>query len=400
MKKINFQFSKGALVVLFFLLGNSSQCELAESVQEVITIYFCGTGITEDWWKADLAHGPGGNSGFWVPELIATLYHEERADSNTKYKHYSFIVDGIGTGNNISFLNIFSQGFPSSPDNPRGWDACLNDAKSYLFRVLENSNGNVILNLVGHSRGGVLCMWMAQEARTIDKVRSINILCFDPVPGDADKEPSSIYLLNKKVKNYIGIYAEDERSGFFDTRIPSFSSSETKNWIMTVPGSHESLVGNYQKDGHSTDFHTIHLFPPNDELIPELANISWVTKVIATKILGSEEWGEVKYNWSWSGNKETFISKYDSMYTYNEYEYMRTVSFIPFNIAAYWSGSLRDSSCHWCNVVDMITGKYNTHRCAKKIVDGGNLIWVGLQNEIPKQTGTEVWEKLQELTDR
>lgn len=401
MKRINYQHTSVVFVsaVLLFFLYNSFKIELTEPVKEVVTIYFCGTGITEDWWKGDSACAPDGLSGFWVPELVATLHHEERIDSISKYKHNNFIVNGIGTGLKIPALNILAQGFPSTPNNPRGWDECLNEAKSYLLSVLENSNGNVILNLIGHSRGGILCMWMAQEAYQFDKVKSINILCFDPVPGDADKEPMSIYLLNEKVKHYVGIYAEDERDGFFDPRIPGFNSSGTKYWMFTVPGSHETLVGNYQKDGHSTDFYNLNLFRPSEELIVELSNISWVTKVIAVELLGSEEWGEVKYNWNWSGNKETFISNYDSMYTYNEYEYMRTVSFVPISIAAYWAGPLRDTSCHWCNTVDMLAKKYNNDRCAKKTVNGESVVWVSLQNEIPRLSGTEAWNKLLELTD-
>ena len=172
---------------------------------------------------------------------------------------------------------------------------------------------------------------------------------------------------------------------------------------MTIPGSHETMVGNNQKDGHSINFHNVHLLDGlivlgNEKRFNELLNVSWVTKVIAVELFGSEDWGNVKFDWSWNENGETFISNYDLMYEYDNYEYMRTVSYIPLNLSAYWTALIRGTTCHWCNLIDMGAKQYNKKRCAKKAENGQTVVWVGLQNEIQPQTGMEAWNKLQEFT--
>ena len=163
----------------------------------------------------------------------------------------------------------------------------------------------------------------------------------------------TIYTINDKVDHYVGIYAEDERTGFFDPIVPRFSSSNTKQWMFTVPGSHETLVGNHQKDGHSIGFHSFDIFTFTDEFVDELANVGWVTKVISVELLGSEPWGNVQFDWSWSGGQSTFAANYDVMDDYADYEYMRTISTVPFAIASYFSDWIRtELTCHWCNAID------------------------------------------------
>jgi len=43
------------------------------------------------------------------------------------------------------------------------------------------------------------------------------------------------------------MYARDERAVLFSPAIPDFESSETKFWMFTVPGAHETLVAIYRQ---------------------------------------------------------------------------------------------------------------------------------------------------------
>ena len=75
-------------------------------------------------------------------------------------------------------------GLPSDSNKPREWSTCLAEGKSHITEVTDTTEGDVMLNLIGHSRGAVLCMWLVQEAYSIDRVTGINIIAFDPIPGD------------------------------------------------------------------------------------------------------------------------------------------------------------------------------------------------------------------------
>lgn len=371
----------------------------------VVTIYFCGTGCTKDWWDPNRAAAPLGVSGFWVPELVATLHHEQSIEKDSIHDYYKYIVDGIGVGNfesgNTVLLvlealkAVLGQGFPSM-SGIRGWTTCLNEAISFLDGVVDNSKGEVILNLVGFSRGGVLCFMMAKESNDTkySRVGGVNIIAFDPVPGDETNLLQLTYELNEKVKHYVGVYAEDERTNLFHPIIPDVASLETKLWMFTLPGSHETMVGNNQKDGHSIDFYNIpFLFPLNEIFEPELLKVSWVSKVMAKELLGSSSWGNVKLDWNWSKNKDVFISNYSSIYNYN-YHDIRTVSFLPLSIAAYWGNAF-----HWCTIPDMLSGKYNNPRCAKQFING-DLKSIGLQQEVNRLSETPAWDELLEMIDK
>jgi len=48
-----------------------------EDTNEVVTIYFAGTGLTEEWWDPEKAVGAGGR-GFWTRESVATLISGKR----------------------------------------------------------------------------------------------------------------------------------------------------------------------------------------------------------------------------------------------------------------------------------------------------------------------------------
>lgn len=352
----------------------------------VVTIYFCGTAVTSDWW--------GEKSKFGSPELVSTLFREQSTEPGGTPIHRKYIVDGVGTGSFIPFANLFSRAFPSSCFSSRGWQRCLKEGKSYLEKVLKETSGDVTLNLVGFSRGAVLCMWTARDFALEKRVSGINILCFDPVPGDR-KVPEEIYRLGSKVKNYVGIYAEDERTNHFDPVIPHIASSGTKHWMFTVPGGHETMVGNRQKDAHHLDTYSSRM-GFNNELSDELAKVSWVTKYIAVELLGSTEWGNARFNWSRQQDRETFTSNYDAMFRHKGFEYIRKISFLP-NPGGLVSHRSDSNGESYCRTYRRGESDHNRNRCAYKSLAGGGGMGVGLKEVISRETGAQAWDRLRKL---
>ena len=138
---------------------------------------------------------------------------------------------------------------------------------------------DIALNLVGFSRGGVACLMMANRVSnptSYSHVKKINILAFDPVPGGLDPIGNfgEAFTLSSKVNQYIGIYARDERTYMFEPVIPKVSSSATKVLTVLFPGSHETMVGNLQIDGHSVVTNTFDSTAEN----PNLKDVSDVSR--------------------------------------------------------------------------------------------------------------------------
>jgi len=249
------------IVSIFFMTVPSAWGE------QVLTVYFAGTGATGEWYDGANAKGLCGLAGFWTPEMISTLHYAQLdTDEGAQLNHHKVAVDGVGTGcDDFCLLDVTSSAL-ADLEWCRGWQTCLNDARSALHDVLlENPGENVILNLVGHSRGGILCFKMANWVENTyeynnvligSRITRINILALDPVAGQAVPRFDGQALvpefrLGAKVKNFVGIYATDERSFMFSPSIPEYGSV-TNAWVFSVPGSHETLSGNIQEDGHAT----------------------------------------------------------------------------------------------------------------------------------------------------
>jgi len=312
----------------------SSQCNLPE--KKVVTIYFAGTGLTEEWWDPNQAVGDFG-AGFWTRELVATLHKWQ----NTSDTHKKKFIDGIGTGcADYDFvgdlLDLLNQKFPDW-EICRGWETNLQEAEDFLRNdVLAVTSQKVILNLVGLSRGGVLTMrfanrvYRAEDLR--DRIEGINIIAFEPAAGDTRLSPSE-FILNPLVSQYVGMYATDERAALFSPAIPSFESSETEVWMFRVPGAHETLVGNIQTDGHHTNYNTLPCEVPGECFDTELLKVSWVTTFIALKLLGSSHWGNLDFNMDelnvWHaglGDPDIFVEKVNDLWNY-DYMFIRKNSF-------------------------------------------------------------------------
>ncbi|MCP3871623.1 MAG: hypothetical protein GY699_00490 [Desulfobacteraceae bacterium] len=310
---------------------------------KVLTIYFLGTGETEDWGYS--------GSDFVDPELVASLYRYDTSESDlleSEESHFRLIINGIngfGTGVAVDYLSF------GTPDLALGrdWNACLADAKKGLDKVLYNkgSANQMILNLVGYSRGGILCMKMARkvEEEYPDSNIIINILAYEPVPGINDrylqgtiKKLGNDVNLPARVKQYIGIYASDERSYKFEPVIPKIEP-DTKQWLVRLRGSHETIVGSEQMDGHA-----VSTWPPDFNLSgstslgeifhPGLESVGNISKAIAQELLMSPAWGGVDFNpaWEWSqsaNKKEKFTGFINAMNAYIFYGLMRYVYYTP-----------------------------------------------------------------------
>lgn len=112
------------------------------------------------------------------------------------------------------------------------------------------------INLVGWSRGGVTCIMCANAlAETRFSNVPVNIFACDPVPGLGQFDNNRVALKNN-VRNYVGIYARDERSRGFTPIVPTLAPA-TNCYITTIPGRHATLVGNRHTSGGSEGMNTL-----------------------------------------------------------------------------------------------------------------------------------------------
>ena len=129
------------------------------------------------------------------------------------------------------------------------------NAKSAFTKITQiySSYGLDVVNMVGWSRGGITCHILANmisEANNLKNVQ-INIFTIDPVPGPDNfiysyKDKASI---PSNVKNYMAVYARDERSKSFGPMIPYIVSDSTKVKYIPFPGNHTTVVGNNTPNG-------------------------------------------------------------------------------------------------------------------------------------------------------
>ncbi|WP_221767745.1 thrombospondin type 3 repeat-containing protein [Shewanella canadensis] len=341
------------ILILTMLLASLPLVANAQADEQVVTIYFAGTNMTQDYWNETEFFHP-----FSEPETIATLYEQQIHGGN----HHKKILDGF------AWLEA------ALPD----WDGKFSEAEGKLEEVIDNFPQEVsdscdltpciILNLVGFSRGGASTLHFAhtisnevEHADLKSKIKKINILNFDPVPGDAGMG-SEVFNLPDDVE-YLGFYSVDERTQFFAPVFPTPTAAHYD--VFTVPGSHETMVGNIYMGGHRG------LPRPLQDVgkVEAIRVVSSVLKIVATEVLGSSDWGHVRFNddlshparnLSWyDGVTDTdgdgsigidelesyFTGRLDSIYTvfapapfYSDL--MRRESFLPTLWREYWLGLL------------------------------------------------------------
>ncbi|WP_249678406.1 hypothetical protein [Pseudomonas abieticivorans] len=260
------------------------------------TVYFCGTGSN----RFDDQH-----HSYWNGELVSTLAN------NTLDKEFAhwIVLDGPGSGNLQSDeLTIQTKDHPyAGVAFGTGWEENVNHAVNMIkgdvawkrqkltqenfdrlkeagipiheveeegrfwWRTYDYGNRKVTqqdlqqgiirmfrkdgilptqVNLVGWSRGGISCHMLANAMLADPELKHIpvNIFAVDPVPGILNFQLEKVTLGNN-VKEYVGLYARDERSKGFACVIP-MTAANTKVSIYPMFGRHGTLVGNAAPDGN------------------------------------------------------------------------------------------------------------------------------------------------------
>lgn len=331
------------LIILFFALGAGESF----AQDKVLNLYFCGSGCAETWWL------PNHQGWEVVPELVANLHYNDVSSPinkiidpktnivtdvfyNSGEKNYKYIVNGIGYGRNFSeFLSQINADMGA-----RGWEEVLSEGILICDKI-SSQNSGIILNLIGFSRGGILCMKLARSVASNDRIKKINILAFDPVPGDPDPiyRHGNDLRLPAKVKQYVGVYARDERSLMFEPLIPDFDemTKDSDLWLVSIPGGHETMVGNCQLDGHSVTI-TLHDFTPYEKSMKHVNN---VVTAIAEQLITSKAWGGFENkirNLTQFSNKNEFQNQIKLMYGFKNWGPLLTTSFITIATLPVFSG--------------------------------------------------------------
>ena len=124
----------------------------------------------------------------------------------------------------------------------------LQEMKIQIFRRNKTIS---CVNVIGWSRGGVTCHMFANALAGTEGWGNVpvNIFACDPVPGAGQFQQNRIRL-QSNVKEYVAVYAADERSCGFTPILPTCDPG-TNSFIMTIPGRHATLVGNASVDGNS-----------------------------------------------------------------------------------------------------------------------------------------------------
>ncbi len=282
---------------------------------QVVTIYFCGTGIKSDAylpentsWKVDpellstmyqhdnsveIEHGPWvSDFGVWSPPRHTTQYTDP-------HHHHKYIVNGIGTSPGTNLVDLIWQILGTADPNlgSRSWHNVIVEAQEALLEAYRYHQGeDYTLNLVGFSRGGISTMMMARaltDESGWEFVKKINILAYDPVPGGLDPIGAlgNNLHLSDRVNQYVGLYAEHERTYQFEPVIPA-SELANATLLVRVPGAHETMVGNHQKDGHFITLAQINTVGEDTREV-NFHFVEDVARAIAERLLTSYEWGNV-----------------------------------------------------------------------------------------------------------
>ena len=266
--------------------------------EKVFTIYFGGSGVKENWYIPD-------NSVWKSEHLVSMLYHHHEEQPESNWKRW---VDG-----------------PWRVPKPKeSWNWGIESAsKSLTDHILPRlkEGDTLTLNLIGNSRGAISTLWFASLVtrgtnwhNRLDQdgqVTKINIIALDPVPGvDVVINHHDFYNLgtivtwphlrvNSRITNYVGIYTEHERTRLFAPVVPKVNKKRTRVLMFTVPGSHQTFVGNLQKGGHHI---AIGGKPAEvtDEYLKEqdsdLKAVSDMTAIATIELLMSPQWGKLRFS--------------------------------------------------------------------------------------------------------
>ncbi len=383
------------------------------SETQSITVYFQGTGAEADWWNPSKTEWKNSD------ELVATLHHYHNESPN----HHKIFKNGFPLPQE-QWWKLWEAFFPD-------WNGWLNDVKNSLESLvafMDPEHDHLILNVVGWSRGGVLAVLFPNYINDLygDEgcLEKTNILVFDPVPGDSRiVNYTQDLLLDSKVQQFVAFYSRDERSKEFAPIIPAFNGIKKKNRLMlTIAGSHETMVGNLQTNGHSWAWSSYN----ESEWSSFLERVYGTTGKIALELLSSSNWGGNSFDNSFGVS--LFGENYQSLtrdekltlfrndvldmawddQTKSFYESMRTTPFLARNDTLN-TGGLTAYCQEDENSREMIRYFWKCPDGEDCYVDKSDHECLSLQNDVPYishwqtfdepllTTATEVWRRVEEL---
>lgn len=131
------------------------------------------------------------------------------------------------------------------------------------------------VNMIGHSRGGVVALAVANMIAEYLPHIQVNLIGLDPVPGTGNWPKNMCTLPQSVLGHYLGIYAIDETSMGFNAVVPAIAEPSGNRWepltSATLPtglndnqyqlvfsrGRHATIPGSQMNDG--ADFNKAHI---------------------------------------------------------------------------------------------------------------------------------------------
>jgi len=129
-----------------------------------------------------------------------------------------------------------------------GWNDNVYKAVWMLTHLMFGEENQAIdtVNIVGWSRGAVTCLKQAYLLAEVLPQLKVNILAFDPVPGqDPNKHEEDTRTITKNIQTYWGILALNERRMNFRCVDPGVIDNQSPNaWVehLPMPGNHSDVV--------------------------------------------------------------------------------------------------------------------------------------------------------------
>jgi hypothetical protein len=217
----------------------------------VVTVFLCGTCSNQN---------DHSNPRFFAGENVSHTFTITQGRNHID----KIIVDGPGSGEKDANA-LWIPYRPYSDASGQGLGSGINERIEHILTVLKNQPARALspedqlvsnelqkinkeqpiyrVNIVGWSRGAAAGITLANRMANDEQLKHIevNMVLLDPVPG-AGVAMVFKNKLPETVKNCYVIYAEDERSVFFNPVIPDCPAGCTYVPII-MPGGHAQVAG-------------------------------------------------------------------------------------------------------------------------------------------------------------
>lgn len=225
-----------------------------------------------------------------------------------------------------------------------------------------------VINLIGHSRGAVTCIIASHDLYRLFPGVKVNIFAIDPVPGGGGNWTYEMTHLAPNVQNYVGVYAVDEVSAFFNGVVPWPSTLMMQNprdplaarpyWqrnpdgylLFWAPGRHATVAGNMGEKGKGG------IAKQSDKKGAAQTQVGWMVGTLAARCF--QEWGAVidlagqnAMKKAWTTAKNIIHIQHKSLRGMRSYTYDVGIS-----------GDWNPLTMHWAERgVSSTSGKWNAY---------------------------------------